>query len=72
MTTEDIKLLLLIHLMGPRNPEQIETYVTSGLTTGGLAYWMPTDRGRRALALTREGEVVVSEMLWQLTENFTC
>lgn len=72
MTEDDIKLLLLIHLTSPRNPGQIPTYQTSNLRSKGLAYWMPTDRDRHALALTRKGTQVASQIVWEALENFDC
>lgn len=72
MTKYDIELLLLIHLKGPQNVEQIQKYRTTPVLERGYVYWMPTDRGRVALTLTDEGIKWVKEALRVLEENCDC
>lgn len=72
MTNNDIELLLLIHLKGPQNVEQIQRYRTTEIVGHGYVYWMPTDRGRKALTLTGEGQTWVNEAMRVLGENCDC
>lgn len=72
MDSRDIGLLLILYLRGPQSSEQIATYQSSNVINRELAYWMPTDRGRAALALTETGEAWVKEAMRLVKENCIC
>ncbi|QGH45250.1 hypothetical protein [Bacteriophage Eos] len=72
MTNSDIELLMLIHLKGPQNVEQIQKFRTTPVLEAGYVYWMPTDRGRVALTLTDKGGKWVKEAIRIVWENSDC
>lgn len=72
MTKQEIELLFLLHLKGPQSMNKIQSFVTTDLVHLGYVWWMPTDGGRVALALTPKGEKWAKEALRIVKENFDC